>query len=73
MTCELAQPSTLDHDYAAYLKIGLRVLLSAAVQGAISSELLAPLSVAMDANTQDTVLADLIGQMNTLLSGQQTA
>ena len=73
VACELAEASTLDHDYAAYLKIGLRVLLSAAVQGAISPELLAPLSVAMDANTQDTVLADLIGQMNTLLSGQQTA
>jgi hypothetical protein len=72
VACELAEASTLEHDYAAYLKIGLRVLLSAASRGDISPGLLAPLAGAMDTKTHDTVLAGLIGQMNVLLSSQRT-
>jgi hypothetical protein len=68
---ELARASTAENDYAAYLKIGLRVLLSAANRGAVSPERLAPLAETMDAMSQDTELTDLIRQINLLPGSQQ--
>ncbi len=67
VTLELAQASTVEHDYDAYLKIGLAVLLSAAEQGAASSETLTPFIGAMKANVEDAHLTALLTKMNALL------
>jgi hypothetical protein len=68
---ELARSSTAENDYAAYLKIALRVLLPAANRGAVSPELLALAAETIDARTQDTDLTDLIRQINLVTGGQQ--
>jgi hypothetical protein len=68
----LAEASSAEHDYAAYLKIALRVLLQAAKQGDVPPRLLAPLAYAIRATSQDTVLTDLATQMNDLPSSHRT-
>jgi hypothetical protein len=71
VACVLAEASTSEHDYAAYLKLTLRVLLPPANRGEMLPELLAPLAEAMNAKPHDTVLDDLIRQVNVLLGSRQ--
>jgi hypothetical protein len=55
----------------AYLKIALRVLLSAAQRGIVPPGLLALAAETIDARTQDSELTELIRQINQLPGSQQ--
>jgi hypothetical protein len=68
---ELARSSTAENDYAAYLKIALRVLVSAAQRGTVPPGLLALAAETIGARTQDSELTELIRQINLLPGGQQ--
>lgn len=68
--CALAAASAAEHDYDAYLKIALDVLLSAARRAAAPAHLLATLTEAMSANTEGADLTDLTNQADVLLKGQ---
>jgi hypothetical protein len=73
VTRELAEASTVEHDFDAYLKVALSVLLSAAERGAVPAEMLAPFTEAMNASTQNGHLTDLLTRMSAVLRNHPTS